>query len=287
MSSRRKPVETLDPRINVPEQYMGVAANVRSRFNVYKHAADGRDLHTEIIDNIPLGGHETVVDVGCSDGATLLKMRVQLGHQGPLIGVDLDRSLFLPTELQMDRIGGLRPITFMQGEATHLDFVDDSVDALMALFMLYHVPNPEDALREFKRVVRPGGQIAIATSGRLNKFRHREFERSLAASLGVSPPPIFASPFNNDVAEQILPKHFEAIERNSQITEMIIGPDQVDDYLLSIQSMRTTFDPLPQSPQWGEAVNWLVRKPIEEEIAAQGFFWDAIERYYYICENPT
>lgn len=51
---------------------------------------------------------------------------------------------------------------FVVGSATALPFEDNSFDAVWSVWVLEHVPNPEQALREIRRVVKPGGLILHA-----------------------------------------------------------------------------------------------------------------------------
>ena len=50
---------------------------------------------------------------------------------------------------------------FRQGDAQSLPFHDDTFDAAVCNYGVIHVPEPERALREMVRVVRPGGRVAI------------------------------------------------------------------------------------------------------------------------------
>ena len=51
---------------------------------------------------------------------------------------------------------------FRQGDAQSLPFPDNTFDAVVCNYGVIHVPEPERALREMVRVVRPGGRVAIS-----------------------------------------------------------------------------------------------------------------------------
>lgn len=51
---------------------------------------------------------------------------------------------------------------FHQGDAQALSFEDDSFDAAVCGYGVIHVPNPDIAMSEMRRVVRPGGRLAIS-----------------------------------------------------------------------------------------------------------------------------
>lgn len=56
-----------------------------------------------------------------------------------------------------------------QADATHLPFEDDSFDAVIAMHMLYHLPDPSKGLAEMHRVLKPGGFLAVTTNGAGNR----------------------------------------------------------------------------------------------------------------------
>ena len=53
---------------------------------------------------------------------------------------------------------------FVHGSATDLPFADNEFDAIWTVWTLEHVPNPERALQEMRRVVKPGGYLFLAPS---------------------------------------------------------------------------------------------------------------------------
>ena len=48
-------------------------------------------------------------------------------------------------------------------DAEHLNFPDASFDVVVAQYVVTAIPNPEKALDEFVRIVRPGGEIILTT----------------------------------------------------------------------------------------------------------------------------
>lgn len=58
-----------------------------------------------------------------------------------------------------------RTFQFKEFDAQHIPFEDGTFDAVIANFMLYHVPDRSKALREIMRVLEPGGRLLAATVG--------------------------------------------------------------------------------------------------------------------------
>jgi phosphatidylethanolamine/phosphatidyl-N-methylethanolamine N-methyltransferase len=63
--------------------------------------------------------------------------------------------------VRQQRLGNVESIAV--GDAENLDFPTASFDVVVAQYVVTAVPNPERALDEFVRVVRPGGEIIITT----------------------------------------------------------------------------------------------------------------------------
>jgi ubiquinone/menaquinone biosynthesis C-methylase UbiE len=58
-----------------------------------------------------------------------------------------------------------RAFQFKEIDAQEIPFANETFDAVIANFMLYHVPDRPKALQEIKRVLRPGGSLIAATAG--------------------------------------------------------------------------------------------------------------------------
>jgi ubiquinone/menaquinone biosynthesis C-methylase UbiE len=55
----------------------------------------------------------------------------------------------------------LANLSFQLGDLRALEFTGASFDAVWSRFVLYFLPSPEDAIGEFRRVLRPGGEIVV------------------------------------------------------------------------------------------------------------------------------
>lgn len=102
---------------------------------------------------------QVLLDVGCGPGTITvdLAQRVAPGHV-----VGLDRSERV-VELAREsvRTASVTNLTFRTGDVYALDFEDASFDVVHAHQVLQHLPDPVAALRELRRVTRPGGLVAV------------------------------------------------------------------------------------------------------------------------------
>jgi SAM-dependent methyltransferase len=104
-------------------------------------------------------GARRVLDVGCADGvlhAAVTRAPDDPAPDGPWL-VGLDRAAPLLRA---------HPPPVVRADATRLPFRDGSFDAVTALNVLYHLPNPMPALREARRVARPGGHVVVSAIAR-------------------------------------------------------------------------------------------------------------------------
>lgn len=91
-----------------------------------------------------------VLDVGCGPGTITADM-ASMGVE--VIGIDS-----APEVIEKARELG---IDARVGDAYALDFADDSFDVVHAHQTLQHLARPVEALREFRRVVKPGGVVGV------------------------------------------------------------------------------------------------------------------------------
>jgi ubiquinone/menaquinone biosynthesis C-methylase UbiE len=95
-----------------------------------------------------------ILDVGTGPGIIALQL-AEMGHD--VTGVDLAEGMLEEANKNAKRYG--INVTFEIGDAQSLPFPDNSFDAVVSRWVLWTLPEPERALREWHRVVKPGGKI--------------------------------------------------------------------------------------------------------------------------------
>lgn len=118
--------------------------------------AGGPDLQA-MLAAAKLRGDETVLDVGCGTGHTALAFAPRAAA---VIGVDLTDAMLA----QARRLAGerqIRNITFRLGDVERVPFPDASFDIVTSRYSAHHYPRPAVALREIKRVLKPGGRCLL------------------------------------------------------------------------------------------------------------------------------
>ncbi len=115
-------------------------------------------------------GRRAAIDVAEQIGGRILEVGVGTGISLPgydrtnrVYGVDISEPMLEKARRRVNalNLSNVEAIEVMDAEK--LDFPDGAFDVVVAQYVITSVPNPEKALDEFARVVRPGGEIVITT----------------------------------------------------------------------------------------------------------------------------
>jgi ubiquinone/menaquinone biosynthesis C-methylase UbiE len=102
-----------------------------------------------------------VLDVGCGQGIDLVEYA---GSGARATGIDLTPRHVELARSHIQAVG--LTATVVQGDAEHLPFEDASFDRASSNGVLHHTPDMPAALREIRRVLRPGGEARIIVYNR-------------------------------------------------------------------------------------------------------------------------
>jgi phosphatidylethanolamine/phosphatidyl-N-methylethanolamine N-methyltransferase len=100
-----------------------------------------------------------ILEVGVGTGLSLRSY----SSASRIVGIDISEPMLDKARRRVRREGLGHVESIAVGDAENLDFPTASFDVVVAQYVVTSVPNPERALDEFVRVVRPGGEIIITT----------------------------------------------------------------------------------------------------------------------------
>lgn len=94
-------------------------------------------------------------------GPSLLDVGGGTGNYAAAFAIDGRRPLVLDRSPQMLARAEAKGLATVCADATALPFAENSFDAVMLVSMIHHVDEPERALAEARRVLRPSGRLAL------------------------------------------------------------------------------------------------------------------------------
>jgi len=110
---------------------------------------------------VALQSGEVVVDVGSGTGTMARELGALVGPGGRAIGVEPNARL---RSIAEERAGEQSEVEFLDGRAGALPFADGSVDLVWCERVLQHLHDPQAAIDDFARVLRPGGRAVLLDS---------------------------------------------------------------------------------------------------------------------------
>lgn len=103
-----------------------------------------------------------VLDVATGTGAVAVPFAQAIGPQGRVHAVDLSAAMLARAEANANKMA-LANIDLHEMDAAQLDFKTNYFHSVVCSFGLFFIPDMEAALREWVRVLRPGGKLAFTS----------------------------------------------------------------------------------------------------------------------------
>ncbi|MCI4660616.1 MAG: bifunctional demethylmenaquinone methyltransferase/2-methoxy-6-polyprenyl-1,4-benzoquinol methylase UbiE [Neomegalonema sp.] len=140
----------------------GVFTRVASRYdlmNDFMSARMHRLWKDAMIDWLAPRKGSHLLDIAGGTGDITFRYLQRLGGMGEATVCDLTHGMLMEGRRRAQERGIRAPISWICGDAMHLPFPDKSFDYVTIAFGLRNVTEPEAALREAHRVLRPGGRF--------------------------------------------------------------------------------------------------------------------------------
>ena len=164
----------------------------------YRELVEGIDADELTFDLLAAAEPARVLEVGCGMGELAERVGRDLGAQ--VVAVDLS-----PRMVELTRARG---VDVVLGDAQELPFAADSFDAVVANWVLYHLPDVDRGITEIARVLSPDGMLIAATVGEGNL-------EELWKLVGDSSTRDLS--FGSDKGEELLVRRFRRVERHDAI----------------------------------------------------------------------
>lgn len=130
-----------------------------------------RAFRERLLDLAHLETGESVLDVGCGTGTLAIAAKHRVGPAGIVHGIDASPEMIAHAKRKAAKTG--IDVTFRTAIVEALPFADRQFDAVLSTLMLHHLPRPtrEEAARELRRVLKPGGRVLAVDFGAPGRHR--------------------------------------------------------------------------------------------------------------------
>lgn len=114
-----------------------------------------------VLTALDLKSGERMLEIGSGNGYYSRHVARRIGPRGWLICLDIQREMLLETRRRL-RAAGFESAECVQASAEHLPFASGSFDHVLLVTVLGEIPDRSQALREIRRVLRPGGRLSVS-----------------------------------------------------------------------------------------------------------------------------
>jgi ubiquinone/menaquinone biosynthesis C-methylase UbiE len=104
-----------------------------------------------------------ILEVGCGSGAFTTFAAKSSGIKGEVYALDIQPKMLMQLQKKLSRPENrdIKNIKLVEGDAHKLPFDDNSFDLVYTVTVLQELPDRNRALKEMKRVLKPGGILAV------------------------------------------------------------------------------------------------------------------------------
>jgi ubiquinone/menaquinone biosynthesis C-methylase UbiE len=112
---------------------------------------------------LQVGPGETVLEVGCGTGQSLVEIANLVGTPGTTQGLDLSEGMLVKAKDKLEKSGNAQKVLLVQGDGIHLPYPNVSYAAVFLSFTLELFDTPEIplVLAECRRVLKPAGRMGV------------------------------------------------------------------------------------------------------------------------------
>jgi demethylmenaquinone methyltransferase/2-methoxy-6-polyprenyl-1,4-benzoquinol methylase len=147
-----------------PDRIAGMFDAIAPRYDFLNHLLSaGIDRHwrSRAIRSLRLTGRERVLDLCTGTADLAIAARQARPPAARVVGIDFAGAMLQIGAQKIRRAGLSGGIALARGDAMRIPVADASVDAVTIGFGIRNVEEPERALRDVARVLKPGGRLIV------------------------------------------------------------------------------------------------------------------------------
>ncbi len=151
------------------------------------------DVTRQMLDLARIQPGQRILDVAAGAGEPAVSAAERVGPSGYVLATDLSEGI-VELALQVARERGLEQIETRAMDGEKLDLPDGSFDAVLCRLGLMYMPHPVTALREWRRVAKAGGRIAVVVFSTPERNSWGALPASIIRRRAQLPPPVAGQP---------------------------------------------------------------------------------------------
>lgn len=254
------------------DQYK-TSINLQARSNLHhRYGINPHPWQEWVYDLLDLQPDDYVLEVGCGPGGLWANNLERLPDNTMIVLSDLSIGMVYESENKLQADGRFLFTCF---DAQEISTKPHLFDLVIANHMLYHLPNIEAALSEFKRVLRTDGRLVTATNGvdhmqEIHDYLHKlnpGYERRNAE----------LSRFSLETGQEVLNIYFDTVDKYIYNDHLeVTDSDALLEYVLSMIRDRNIID---------SGILHAFEQDVQDIIDSQGYFRITKSQGLFIAYN--
>ncbi|MBO9610645.1 MAG: methyltransferase domain-containing protein [Paenibacillaceae bacterium] len=166
--------------IRVVNQEYESAFNLQTRIRLHDDfSVNPYGWHRWLFDQMAVPEASTILELGCGDGTLWKRNADRIPTGWGITLTDLSEGMLNDAKEELEHAVPANRFRFAPADARSIPFPDASFDVILANHMLYHVTERHQALKEIRRVLKPGGILFSSTMGRHHMVEVKGFLNEL------------------------------------------------------------------------------------------------------------
>ncbi|GHB24188.1 hypothetical protein GCM10007094_10290 [Pseudovibrio japonicus] len=222
--------------VDVAKQYK-TSSNLRTRANLHRRYAN-TSWFSWAGERMGFSEGCTVADIGCGAGWFWASNQHQLPDGLEVSLVDQSEQMVAEAKAALSKLSAIKQVAGYVNQAEAMPFEDASFDVVIAMHMVYHLSDPDKALDEMRRILKPGGRLVITLNSAADLKQVYELNSRVFDVSPITPSVVMAPP---EEVEARLAQRFQSV---SKLTYQDI---------YAIDDVETVFATLTSYPPGNEA----------------------------------